>query len=174
MPDGAIEARSTALRERLDTVDVVKNAKRAALFWPIERKKEVDLRPLDTALRSRGVTLAYPAIDPETRIMTFREVGNTDELTPSELGFMAPPLTAPLCAELDLVLVPGLAFDDRGFRIGYGGGFYDQALPETRATATFVGVAFDFQLAADIPNDSHDVAVDIVVTDARVLTCSSS
>ena len=68
-----------------------------------------------------------------------------------------------------MILVPGVAFDARGFRIGYGGGFYDRALPRYRPPARAIGVAFDFQLAAEIPNADHDVPVDRVVTDVRVL-----
>jgi 5-formyltetrahydrofolate cyclo-ligase len=146
------------------------DARRVALFWPITRLKEVDLRAADSALRERGVTVAYPAIEADSRVMRFHVVDDVSELTDSELGFMAPPSTAPIAESLDVVVVPGLAFDSRGYRIGYGGGFYDQALPRCRPPAVAVGVAFDFQLAADIPfDDEYDIPVDVVVTDRRVL-----
>lgn len=145
------------------------SAAEVALFWPIERKKEVDLRAVDAALRDRGCAVAYPAIDPETREMTFHIAASREALAPCEFGFMAPALSAPRAGALDVVVVPGLAFDPRGFRIGYGGGFYDRALPSTRPRATAIGVAYDFQLAADVPESETDVPVDLVVTDVREL-----
>ena len=144
-------------------------ARRVALFWPIVAKNEVDLRNVDAALRERDVKLAYPAIDAE-RVMRFHVVSDRAQLTPCELGFMAPPLEAPVAEELDVVIVPGIAFDPKGYRIGYGGGFYDQALPTVRPPALAIGVAFDFQLAADVPyDDTYDVPVDTIVTDRREL-----
>ena len=65
--------------------------------------------------------------------------------------------------------MPGLAFDDRGYRIGYGAGFYDRALPRYSPPAISVGVAFDFQLAVDIPASGDDVPVHWVLTDRRTL-----
>jgi 5-formyltetrahydrofolate cyclo-ligase len=174
LPKGAIAARSEDLCARLLSLDLITSAKQIALFWPITRHNEVDLRSVDKALRERGCEVAYPAIDPTTRVMTFHLVPDTDALAPTELGFMAPPLTAASAAALDVVVVPGLAFDPQGHRIGYGGGFYNRALPATRPRATAIGVAFDFQLAADIPHDNNDVAVDVVITDKRELLIGST
>lgn len=70
--------------------------------------------------------------------------------------------------DVDLVLVPALAVDPRGHRIGYGKGFYDRLLP-TLVRALRCVVAFDFQLHGEIPDEPGDVAADVVVTDARLL-----
>ena len=69
--------------------------------------------------------------------------------------------------DVDVVLVPGLAFDPKGQRLGYGQGFYDRLLLHMRALR--VGLAFDFQLLAEVPSFPHDLPVDCVVTDHRVL-----
>jgi 5-formyltetrahydrofolate cyclo-ligase len=174
LPSSAIAARSEALCARLLVLTAIVSAKQVALFWPITRFNEVDLRGVDEALRKRAIAVAYPAIDSISGAMSFHLVPDTEALRPCDLGFMAPPLTTPTANALDVVVVPGLAFDSLGYRIGYGGGFYDRALPLVCPPATAVGVAFEFQLAADIPRDENDVAVDVVITDKRKMLIGSA
>ena len=66
---------------------------------------------------------------------------------------------------LDVVIVPGLAFAVDGRRLGQGGGHYDRFLPRLRAECLTIGVCYAEQLVADLPNDTHDIAVHLVVTD---------
>lgn len=169
MPAGAIARRSAAICERLLADPNLSKASTVALFWPIEDKKEVDLRAVDRELRARDATVAYPAIAPETGVMTFHVLDDTAALELSELGFQAPPAGAPEVTELDVIVVPGLAFDPRGHRIGYGAGFYDRTLPRYCPPSLAIGVAFDFLLASDVPDGEGDVCVDRVITDERVL-----
>ncbi len=145
------------------------NARSVSLFWPIEDRHEVDLRPLDAALRARGVRVAYPGVDPETRAMTFRFVSDPDAMEEQSFGFREPSLREPEArtGELDVIVVPALAIDPRGHRIGYGAGYYDAALPRYTPPATTVAVAFDFQLVAEVPESPVDVPVAWLVTDAR-------
>lgn len=72
-------------------------------------------------------------------------------------------------AEMDLILVPGIAFDIRGFRIGYGGGFYDRLLKERGSFA--LGLAYDEQIVEEIPVESFDQRVDLIITDRRSISC---
>ena len=150
-------------------LDPLTRATRVALFWPIVARHEVDLRPLDEALRARGARLAYPAIDPETGAMTFRFVAAVTELEVQGYGFSEPPADAEEALELDAVLVPALAIDSRGHRLGYGAGYYDRTLPRFCPPAVSIGVAYDFQLLVEVPLTLGDVACDWIVTDARVL-----
>ena len=175
-PADACAARSAKLVARLEALPAVVAAKAVALFWPIVEKHEVDLRALDASLRARGVRVAYPSIDPATREMCFRVVASTGDLAERGFGFAEPPAEAALCArgDLDVVVVPAIAISPDGHRIGYGAGFYDRTLPTVAPPAVLVGVAFDFQLLAEVPATEGDVAVDIVVTDTRVLTVSAS
>lgn len=169
MPREGIAARSQAIVATLLELEAVKGARRIALFWPMTARKEVDLQAADRALREAGATIAYPSIDPVSRRMDFRAVDDTSQLEERGMRFSEPPRDAPVVAELDVVVVPGLLFDPRGYRIGYGGGFYDAALPRYCPPGKAIGVAFDFQLGSELPNVAHDVAVDVVVTDTRVL-----
>ena len=165
LPASAIAARSEKLCARL--LDELGDAQAVALFWPIAKNNEVDLREVDAALRNRGARVAYPATDDDGG-MRFLWVDDPDAMEMAPMGFRAPRADAPEARALDVIVVPGLAFDARGHRIGYGGGFYDRALAASDART--VGVAFDFQLAADIPNSDSDVAVHHVITDCRSLT----
>jgi 5-formyltetrahydrofolate cyclo-ligase len=104
----------------------------------------------------------------------FALCGATNELTAQSGRFLSPPPTAPRAkrGEIDLILVPALAVSANGHRLGYGRGYYDVTLPDFRPPALCVVVAFDFQLLAELPELAHDVASDVVVTDARTLTPS--
>ncbi|MFO0549993.1 MAG: 5-formyltetrahydrofolate cyclo-ligase [Polyangiaceae bacterium] len=169
LPRAAIVARSAALVERLLAVDRVAKAKSVALFFPMIGKNEVDLTPADAKLRSRGASVLYPAIDQETGAMTFRDPGSLEGLEERGRGFAEPAPDAPALEAIDVIVVPALMVDPRGHRLGYGAGFYDRTLPRYRPHAWAVVVAFDFQLAAELPIDEHDVPCDAVVTEARVI-----
>lgn len=165
-PAAACEERSQKIRERALALPELARAKTVALFFPIEGRNEVDLRPLDEALRARGVQVAYPSIDPDTNVMTFRIVTNTATLEERGRGFCEPAYDAEEVACPEVVLVPALAVAPSGHRLGYGAGYYDRALAS--ATGAFsVAVAYDYQLLMEVPTLPHDVPVKYVVTDVR-------
>jgi 5-formyltetrahydrofolate cyclo-ligase len=169
MPVSAAAERSTKIIATLEAHPAVVAAKTIALFWPIEVRKEVDLRPFDASLRKRGVRIAYPAIDPETDVMTMRFVDDLAGLEEQGYGFAEPPPDAPHAAELDVVIVPAIAVDPTGHRIGYGAGYYYRTLPKYAPPAVTIAVAYDWQLVAEVPATEHDVKVAWVVTDTRTI-----
>jgi 5-formyltetrahydrofolate cyclo-ligase len=166
-PAEACAERSRALVARLEAHEAVVTAKTIALFWPIESRHEVDLRPLDTTLRARGVRIAYPAIDADTNVMTFRFVDDVGALEDKGYGFLEPAADAPIATALDAIIVPALAVDPTGHRIGYGAGYYDRTLPAFAPPAVSIAVAYDWQLVAEVPATEGDVRVAWVVTDIR-------
>ena len=171
MPAEACAARSERIVAKLETHAAIVGARAVALFWPIVEKHEIDLRPLDASLRARGVRVAYPAIHPESRVMTFRFVDETEHLEERGFGFHEPHLSAVEAARGDLyaIVVPAIAIDPNGHRIGYGAGYYDRTIPLFSPPASTIGVAYDFQLVAEVPFTAHDVALHHVVTDARTI-----
>jgi 5-formyltetrahydrofolate cyclo-ligase len=173
LPAASVAARSAAIVERLMTLPAFAEIEGLALFWPIEEKNEVDLRALDTAARSRGKKLYYPflsAAGPTVRT-GFRRVDAVTELALGGSGFVEPREDAPEArrGDIDLMVVPALAVDAGGFRLGYGKGFYDATLPDFRPPARAIVVAFAFQLVSEIPREPHDVRCDTIVTDERVI-----
>jgi 5-formyltetrahydrofolate cyclo-ligase len=157
--------------DRLEELEPTASARSVALFWPIEERHEVDLRALDARLRARGARVAYPGVDPETHAMTFRFVAHSDAMQEHGFGFREPSPAEPEAApgQIDLIVVPALAVDPRGHRIGYGAGYYDRTLPRFAPPAATVAVAFDFQLVPEAPSTEVDVAVTWIVTDARTM-----
>ena len=96
-------------------------------------------------------------------------------------GLLEPGLDCPEVAaqDIDLFMVPGLAFDQRGARVGYGGGYYDELAAYVRAhpdatAAQFIGFAFDFQLVDTCPSGEWDVPLNSIVTDERVVHCDAT
>lgn len=173
LPASACAARSARIVERLTHLAPVAGARAVALFWPMEDRHEVDLRALDARLRDRAVRVAYPCLDPETHAMTFRFVSNPGAMQEMGFGFREPASNDVEAAadELDVVVVPALAVDPRGHRVGYGGGHYDRTLPRFAPPAASIAVAFDFQLVPETPRTEGDVSVGWVVTDAREMEC---
>jgi 5-formyltetrahydrofolate cyclo-ligase len=175
IPKEAIALRSAKIVERLGALEAVANAAHIALFFPILAKNEVDLRALDARFRAENKAIYYPAIPElgpeatEPPRMTFRRVAHLESMLERGLGFLDPGPDAPEAERLDVIIVPGLAFDGNGNRLGYGAGYYDRALPRFRPPAIAIGVAFAFQLAPDLPATENDVPVDVIVTDDRVI-----
>jgi len=168
-PLEACEVRSTALATRLAAHPAVLAASSIALFWPIVSKHEVDLRAFDASLRARGVRIAYPAIDADSNVMTFRFVDDAAQLEEKGFGFSEPALDTPEATALDVVIVPAIAVDPTGHRIGYGAGYYDRTLPRFAPPAVSIAVAFDWQLVAEVPAMPDDVRCQVVITDARTI-----
>jgi 5-formyltetrahydrofolate cyclo-ligase len=172
LPLSACAERSAKIATRLLSLDSIKLARAVALFSPIEQRHEVDLRALDARLRDRDARIAYPAIDPRTGAMTFRFVSAPETMidrVSQGLTLREPSSDAPEAApgDIDVIVVPALAVDSSGQRIGYGAGYYDRALPRFAPPAVSVAVAFDFQLIVEVPASERDVKVHEVVTDTR-------
>lgn len=162
---------SRAAAERLFASEEWKVARSIALFRSIASKGEIDTAPIDAAARSRGMRVAYPALvgeDIADASMVFRWVEDPSALRGMGRGFAEPSHEAEVAETIDLIVVPGLAFDPAGYRVGYGAGLYDRTLPHYGSART-VGLAFDFQIVMELPRNEHDRPVQAIVTDQRVI-----
>lgn len=169
LPASVVAERSAAIVERVLSLDAWKQAGTVALFSSMP--EEVQCAALIAAARAQNKRVALPVVIDEAPGLAFRapwDGGVERPLVTSMYGIDEPGEDAPEVAfeEIELVIVPALAFDDRGHRIGYGRGYYDRTLPRCVRAKT-VGVAFDFQLVAEVPTRKDDVAVQTVVTDKR-------
>lgn len=135
-------------------------------FWPMA--EELDVRPLMTELAEQGCRLALPAVVGKGQPLAFRAWSFGDPLEPGVFGTLHPSPKSEL-VEPDALIVPLLAVDEEGWRLGYGGGFYDRTLVRLRAkkSITAVGVAFDFQLVPNVPHGPDDQPLDWLLTDKR-------
>lgn len=126
---------------------------------------EIDPRPLMQALRRQGSAICLPVCADEEAAMMFRRYRDGDALIPDEMGIAAPPAAAKLVRP-DIVLLPLLAFDGTGNRLGRGGGFYDRTLAKLRrgSACRFIGLAFDMQMVDKCAVAPHDEALHGVAT----------
>ncbi len=130
---------------------------------------EADPLPLLDAAGGRRVAL--PVIAPGEELLRFYAVDGAADLAPGAFGIPAPvpeAARAVAAADLDLVVVPGVAFDAEGRRLGLGRGYYDRLLAAA-PRALRVGFAFEWQLVASVPVEAHDLSMDLVVTEGSVL-----
>ena len=138
------------------------------LFYP--KGAEIDLRPVFHAARAGGLPCAFPRCGEEKGKMEFYYVSDLDKLEAGAYGIREPKKDAIPVTDLTdaLILVPALAFDREGHRIGYGGGYYDRYL--RRCGARAIGVIYEELLADSLPHEPHDVSVDAIVTEGRILS----
>lgn len=129
------------------------------------RGDELDPSPLAPALRT-----AFPRVVARGAPLVFH-LATPDALVPAAFGLREPTVDAPIVAleTVALVVVPGVAFDRRGGRLGYGGGFYDRSLPPRASGVWCVGFAHSTQLVPVVPRGPHDREVDALVTEDGVL-----
>jgi 5-formyltetrahydrofolate cyclo-ligase len=129
---------------------------------------ELDPAPAIWRLRKRGVRIAYPRIE-APGVLDVHYVDHELELVPGPFGLAQPSEHAARVphALIDAVILPAVAYDERGMRLGYGGGYYDRLLPLLRDDCVRVGVVFDEQILPEIPAEEHDACVDVVITPAR-------
>lgn len=130
---------------------------------------EVNTVEFATQALATGKRVAYPVTDTRNNTMEFHMVSDLSELMLVKSGsfsLLEPQLNPSTKVTPDantLMIVPGLAFDQEGYRTGYGGGFYDKYISK-HPSLTTLGVCYDFQIVAHIPRNAYDQAVELVVT----------
>jgi len=126
---------------------------------------EVETRNIDSDARAHGLIVVYPRIV-DGRVLAFHRVAR-DELVPSRFGLCEPAVDAPTVelAEIAMFVVPGVAFDREGGRMGWGMGHYDATLAAAAREAIRVGLAFECQLVDRVPREAHDQLLHMIVTE---------
>lgn len=132
---------------------------------------EVPTTRLAYLLCRAGKNLAFPAIIRGEKQLVFRLVRQRRELVPGTYGIKEPLPSCPLVPPraLDVVVVPGVGFDRRGYRLGYGAGYYDRLFPRLRPDCCKIGLAYACQVVPVLPAEDHDRRLDILVTEDGVL-----
>lgn len=139
----------------------------------ISNKPEVDTIHLIGELWQLGKKVAVPKCNPKTREMTFYAIDSFAQLETVYMHLREP--IPEKCEfvdanEMDVILVPGVVFDKFGYRIGYGGGYYDRYVLNY-SKGKLVSLLFDEQLYEQVPTDAHDCPVDIIVTPTKRIDC---
>ena len=137
-------------------------------YWPM--RSEIDPRPLMAALHARGHAIGLPVMRGAGQPLAFRDWAPGLALVPGGYGTKVPGPERPEVVPA-VLLVPLLAFDRSGYRLGYGGGFYDRTLAALRAGGPVlaVGLAHAGQEVAEVPRDGHDQRLEWIVTEAEAM-----
>jgi len=166
------ERASREIVRKLTRLDEYRRARMVHTY--VAWRDEVNNHDLIRSMLSEGRRVAVPKVDKANHRLDHYFIERFDSLRPGAFGILEPaveegsPPTAPL--ELfDLILVPGVAFDRRGNRLGYGAGYYDRFLE--RVPAPKIGLSFSSQIVSHIPAEAHDRCVDIIVTEEEVIRC---
>ena len=172
-----LRAETRALRRRLELPDFAARLARfahllelaprslVAGYYPV--RDEADPRGLMDALVARGHRLALPRVAETDAPLHFHRWRAGDPLRDNPQG-IAEPLPEAERVEPDVILVPLLAFDAAGYRLGHGGGYYDRTLAGTKAIS--IGIAYAGQQRASIPLEAHDIALNHILTENGLFT----
>ncbi len=161
IPDEIYFSASKEIARIFSESDFYKNAETVLLYMSI--KKEVDTRLLLQKLLSDKKAVAIPVSFSDGK-MTFRYITQTTALTCGRFSVPEPPESAPeyKYSEKTLCVVPGIAFDRKGYRLGYGKGYYDRYLASNRVFT--VGFCFDEVFTEELPHENTDIACDAIIT----------
>lgn len=158
------------IKETLLTLPEFKDA-RIILFYASFRS-EVDTFDLIKYCFIKGKLIALPKVDREHDKLTLYEIKNMDEVLKGYCGIPEPAVSE--CrkkhiSEIDLAIVPGVAFDEQCNRLGYGKGFYDKLLGGAKIKT--IGLAYEEQIVKSIPSQRHDIKMNKIITDKRIIEC---
>jgi 5-formyltetrahydrofolate cyclo-ligase len=169
-PPSAKAAAADAITARIHALPSFAAARCVLLTLPF--RSEWDSRPLFALALASGKTVALPRVDGTSRMLDLHAITDiVGDTAPGYRGISEPHVDLPRVAvgAIDWVLVPGVAFDLRGRRLGYGGGYYDRLLALLDPGAQRIAGAFDLQVAEQVPAAPHDLVVDAIVTETRMI-----
>lgn len=160
-----VAIKNRAIFEKITALPVLKDAKTVGVYLPINN--EVDTTQLINYLFGESKKVYVPAFKNNSWKFVALKSGQMFEEGP--LGILQPVGDAPINANnLDVAIFPGVAFDRRGVRLGYGMGVYDKLL--SNSSAIKIGVGYSFQLVDNLPKEEHDLLMDFIVTDSETIT----
>ncbi|MCX5877428.1 MAG: 5-formyltetrahydrofolate cyclo-ligase [Deltaproteobacteria bacterium] len=170
LPPEERQQKSRAITERL--LALPEFSASHCVFSYVSFRSEVETLPLIAHCLSRSVAMSVPLTLPaEHRLLAYGITDISRDLAPGYYGILEPAEALPLVdpASIEVVVVPGSVFDTHGGRLGYGGGFYDRFLQSAAPQALRIGLAFDLQVVAAVPLESHDQRLDYLITETRTI-----
>lgn len=161
---------SSMIKDRLLKEPFLEQCRTIAIT--ISRPPEVKTDEIIEALWKMKKRVVVPKCDPKSRAMDFYEITSFQQLETvyMDLKEPIPEQTAFVPSEeIDIMIVPGIGFDKNGYRIGYGGGYYDRYLEHYHGQK--IALAFHLQVVEELPKESHDIPVDYIYTEKSIINC---
>jgi len=166
-----IEEKSIKIKEKFFCLPEFRKAK--TIMFYLSFKSEVETEEMIREALESKKRIAVPVVKKEQDVIYISEIKNYDnELRTGDYGILCPKkefIREIPTGEVDLVIVPGVVFDERGYRIGYGKGFYDKFLCDVKDRIPTIALAFELQIVGEVPVDSHDIQMDKVITETRII-----
>lgn len=156
---------------KLEKNPFFKKAKNILFYASIKEEGEVDTwRLIKKYIQIKN--LFFPRVQSNSKILEICQIKNTSQLQAGYKKILEPHGDCKKIApkKIDLVIVPGLAFDKQGNRIGYGDGFYDRLLKKMKCPA--IALAYEFQIVQSVPGEKHDVKIDQIITEKKSIKIS--
>lgn len=143
------------------------------LFYASFRSEVNTISLINHALE-KGKNISLPLVDAGKEQLRLYIIKDVSELEPGYMGILEPmPKRSReiLLKDIDIVIIPGAGFDMNGNRLGYGKGYYDKLLSKSKRHVNTIALAFEEQIIPKVPKEVHDVSIDKIVTEARVINC---
>jgi 5-formyltetrahydrofolate cyclo-ligase len=155
---------SKAIEAHLTSLLASRPPQTIAFCWPV--RKEVDCRPVIRRLLESGWRACQPVVVAKDAPMVFRAWAPDSPMTADRYGIPVP--AEATIAVPDIVLLPLVAFDEQGFRLGYGGGYFDRTLAEIAVKPLTIGVGFELARIDSVRAQIHDIRLDAIVTEKQI------
>ena len=139
------------------------------IFCYLSFGNEVDTISIIRQMLEWGTVVSVPVCNPAVCTMKPAIIDDISNCTKNRYGILEPTQIVQSDLPLDAVLVPGIVFSCSGHRIGFGKGYYDRFLRAVNGNPLKIGLCYDWQLVDEIPHEPHDVTMDLIITDKRVL-----
>ena len=168
--------RSADILQKLFEIEAVRDA--TWIHFYVSHGSEVETTGMIAHALSQGKRVTVPKMEPATKRLTLSELRDpARELVPGPIGIPEPKpeVIRPMDVDrMDLFIVPGIAFDQCGNRLGQGAGYYDRLLTPVAGGIPIIGLAFELQLVERVPTGDHDIHVNWIVTEKRVIEIRKS
>lgn len=165
-------AKDSRIKEKIFSLPELQQAN--IIFYFASFRSEVNTISQIKETLNLGKRVVVPKVDNKAKELRLYEIRGLSELSPGCMGIPEPDVSEDRRVEIndvDIVIMPGAAFDTRGNRIGYGAGFYDKLLSGLNKKIPLIAIAYEEQIVDPIPPEPHDIKVHKVVTDSRVIEC---
>lgn len=170
--------KSLSIGQRLMNLEAIKNARAVAAY--LDFRGEVETRAFIQELLGANIKVYLPRLVQNGSQMTFYAIESIEaletHLISNHFGIREPnPERCPVAdlEILDVVVTPGVAFSQSGYRLGYGGGYYDRFFATIDPSIKRIGICFDLQVLEKVPTESHDIPLNMIITESRCLKIAS-
>ncbi len=171
-----IDEKSEKIKESLYSLPEFKKSKNI-LFYVSFNNEVGTINAIKELLNTKEKNIIIPFVEKNNLVLQLSELKDFNDLEPKTFGILEPKknkIKKIDADKIDLAIVPGIVFDKKGHRIGYGYGYYDRFLKTLNESAKKICFAFECQLIDNIPEEKHDIPVDVVITEKKVVICKNN